>query len=142
MSRKFFVGGNFKMNPSSRELKKGIVKILNEADVDPNTGDCAILSLFLHSLVLISRLEVVIAPPTLYIIPLAEVLRKDFKVAAQNAYIKTSGAFTGETRSDPYSITSIYSDLTQRSLKCSPAQLADANVPFVILGRFSWSIGR
>jgi len=82
------------MNPSSRELKKGIVKILNEADVDPNT-------------------EVVIAPPTLYIIPLAEVLRKDFKVAAQNAYIKTSGAFTGET---------------------SPAQLADANVPFVILG--------
>jgi len=82
------------MNPTSKEEKKKIIKILNDADVDPNT-------------------EVVIAPPTLYIIPLVEVLRKDFKVAAQNAYIKTSGAFTGET---------------------SPTQLADAQVPYVILG--------
>jgi len=82
------------MNPATREQKKSIVKILNEADVDPNT-------------------EVVIAPPTLYILPLAESLRKDFKVAAQNAYIKASGAFTGEI---------------------SPAQLADAQIPYVILG--------
>jgi hypothetical protein len=35
----------------------------------------------------------------LYILSLADILRKDFKVAAQNAYIKTSGAFTGEIRS-------------------------------------------
>jgi len=82
------------MNPTSREQKENIVKILNDADVDPNT-------------------EVVIAPPSLYILPLANILRKDFKVAAQNAYIKTSGAFTGEI---------------------SPAQLVDAEVPYVILG--------
>ena len=42
--------------------------------------------------------EVVIAPPALYIIPLKELLRGDFKVAAQNCYIKSSGAFTGEIR--------------------------------------------
>jgi len=82
------------MNPATREQKKAIVKIINDADVDPNT-------------------EVVIAPPALYILPLADSLRKDFKVAAQNAYIKTSGAFTGEI---------------------SPAQLADAQIPYVILG--------
>jgi len=82
------------MNPTTREQKKNIVEILNKADVDPNT-------------------EVVIAPPALYIIPLAEALRKDFKVAAQNTYIKTSGAFTGEI---------------------SPLQLADAQIPYVILG--------
>lgn len=126
------------MNPASREEKKAIVKILNDADVDPDVGDCAILSLFLRRFVALTpRLEVVIAPPALYIIPLAEVLRKDFKVAAQNAYIKTSGAFTGETRSDSHSITSVYSDLTQKLLECSPAQLADAQVPYVILGGFS-----
>ena len=39
-----------------------------------------------------------IAPPALYIIPLKELLRGDFKIAAQNCYIKTSGAFTGEIR--------------------------------------------
>jgi len=35
------------MNPSSREQKKSIVKILNEADVDPTTGDCTVLPPFL-----------------------------------------------------------------------------------------------
>jgi triosephosphate isomerase (TIM) len=138
MSRKFFVGGNFKMNPTTREQKKNIVEILNKADVDPNTGDCAILSLFFYLtfVALTPRSEVVIAPPALYIIPLAEALRKDFKVAAQNAYIKTSGAFTGEIRSDSLSITPVYSDLTQKSLNRSPVQLADAQIPYVILGKF------
>jgi triosephosphate isomerase len=48
MSRRFFVGGNFKMNPATRDEKKNIVEVLNEADVDPNTGDRAILNLFLR----------------------------------------------------------------------------------------------
>lgn len=94
------------MNPATREEKKRIVKILNDADVDPKTGDCAILSLYVHYFVRLTPcLEVVIAPPTLYIVALTETLRSDFKVAAQNAYIKASGAFTGETRSDSRSIT-------------------------------------
>ncbi|KAI0701688.1 triose phosphate isomerase [Earliella scabrosa] len=94
MARQFFVGGNFKMNPISREQKRTLVKVLNDANVDQNV-------------------EVVIAPPALYIIPLKELLRGDFKIAAQNCYIKTSGAFTGEI---------------------SPAQLVDAGIPYVILG--------
>ena len=42
--------------------------------------------------------EVVIAPPALYVIPVAEQVRKEIKVAAQNCYVKTSGAYTGEIR--------------------------------------------
>ncbi|KAI0765040.1 triose phosphate isomerase [Fomes fomentarius] len=93
MPRQFFVGGNFKLNPISRDQKKALVKVLNEADVDQNVG-CDIA-------------------PALYLIAVKESLRGDFKVAAQNSYLKTSGAFTGEI---------------------SPAQLADAGIPYVILG--------
>ncbi|KAI0731667.1 Triosephosphate isomerase, partial [Fomitopsis betulina] len=94
MARQFFVGGNFKMNPATREAKKSLVKTLNEATLDPNV-------------------EVVIAPPAIYLLAVQDILRKDVKVSAQNAYFKPSGAFTGEI---------------------SPAQLADAQVPYVILG--------
>ena len=38
------------MNPTTREQKKNIVKILNEADVDPETGDSAILPIFFATL--------------------------------------------------------------------------------------------
>ncbi|KAI6102508.1 Triosephosphate isomerase [Pisolithus croceorrhizus] len=46
-------------------------------------------------------------------LPLKDIVRNDIKVSAQNCYYKTSGAYTGEI---------------------SPAQLADAGVPYVILG--------
>jgi triosephosphate isomerase len=38
MPRQFFVGGNFKMNPCSQAEKIALVKVLNEADLDPSTG--------------------------------------------------------------------------------------------------------
>lgn len=57
--------------------------------------------------------EVVIAPPSLYLISVLEEVRKEVKVAAQNCYLKPNGAFTGEV---------------------SPAQLKDAGVPYVVLG--------
>lgn len=57
--------------------------------------------------------EVVIAPPSLYLIPLKEHIRPEVAVAAQNAYVSLSGAFTGEI---------------------SPNQLVDAKIPWVILG--------
>lgn len=60
-----------------------------------------------------ARSEVVIAPPSLYLIPLKEHLRSDVAVAAQNAYVTLSGAYTGEI---------------------SPSQLVDAGIPWVILG--------
>ena len=43
-------------------------------------------------------IEVALAPPSLYLIPLLESIRKDIKVAAQNCYTKSSGAYTGEIR--------------------------------------------
>jgi hypothetical protein len=39
MSRQFFVGGNFKMNPNTREQKAAITQILNNAQLDPSTGN-------------------------------------------------------------------------------------------------------
>jgi len=82
------------MNPITREAKFALVKTLNEAKLDPNT-------------------EVVIAPPMLYVLPLADIIRKDIQVAAQNCYFKESGAFTGEI---------------------SPRMLHDACIPYVIIG--------
>jgi len=82
------------MNPCSQEEKIALVKVLNEADLDPST-------------------EVILAPPSLYLIPLLETVRKDIKVAAQNSYTKSSGAYTGEI---------------------SPTQLKNAGIPYVILG--------
>ncbi|KAL1996213.1 hypothetical protein VTN49DRAFT_265 [Thermomyces lanuginosus] len=76
MPRKFFVGGNFKMNGVTDSIKS-IIDNLNAASRDPNT-------------------EVVIAPPALYL-PLARQLADaSISVAAQNVYDKPNGAFTGE----------------------------------------------
>ena len=76
--------------------------------------------------------EVVVAPPSIYLIPVAELVRKEIQVAAQNCYIKLTGAFTGEIRSVPF----FYSQnlLTYPANVISPAQLADAGIPYVILG--------
>jgi len=54
-----------------------IVENLNKAQLDPNT-------------------EVVIAPPSLYLLLTREHLRKGIEVAAQNIFDKPNGAFTGE----------------------------------------------
>jgi len=77
MSRRFFVGGNFKLNPATRDAKLSLIEGLNKADLDRDT-------------------EVVIAPPAIYLIPVKEIVRKEIQVAAQNCYFKESGAFTGE----------------------------------------------
>ncbi|KAI9830506.1 MAG: triosephosphate isomerase [Phylliscum demangeonii] len=76
MSRRFFVGGNFKMNGSVSTITN-IVHCLNKAKLDP-------------------KVDVVIAPPTLYLLLAREHLRKEIQVAAQNVFDKPNGAFTGE----------------------------------------------
>ncbi|KAL2017675.1 hypothetical protein VTK56DRAFT_1835 [Thermocarpiscus australiensis] len=76
MARKFFVGGNFKMN-GTKESILSIVKNLNEAQLDPNA-------------------EVVIAPPALYLQLARQHLTPAIGVAAQNVYDKPNGAYTGE----------------------------------------------
>ncbi|GAB1320223.1 triosephosphate isomerase [Madurella fahalii] len=94
MARKFFVGGNFKMN-GTKESIKSIVKNLNEAQLDPNV-------------------EVVIAPPALYLQLARDQLTKaGVEVSAQNVYDKPNGAFTGEI---------------------SVSQLKDSNIHWTILG--------
>ncbi|KAI9796090.1 MAG: triosephosphate isomerase [Piccolia ochrophora] len=76
MPRKFFVGGNFKMNGSVSSTKS-IIDNLNNAKLDPNT-------------------EVVIAPSSLYLLLARDHLRKGLEVAAQNVFDRPNGAFTGE----------------------------------------------
>ncbi|MCJ1363584.1 triosephosphate isomerase [Acarospora aff. strigata] len=80
MTRQFFVGGNFKMNGSVKTITE-IVQRLNDAKLDEKT-------------------EVVIAPPSLYLLLCREHLRKGIEVAAQNVFDKPNGAFTGEISVD------------------------------------------
>lgn len=93
MARKFFVGGNFKMNGTLESLK-ALVSSLDDAKLDPNT-------------------EVVIAPPSLFLLPVKQHLNSEVAVAAQNGYHEKFGAFTGEI---------------------SFHQLADVHIPWVIVG--------
>ncbi|WWC71721.1 triose-phosphate isomerase [Kwoniella pini CBS 10737] len=93
VARKFFVGGNFKMNGSLKEIET-IIERINEAKFD-------------------GEVELVVAPPALYLLKIQEELKPPAQVSAQNSYTEKSGAFTGEI---------------------SPNQLKDANVHWVILG--------
>jgi triosephosphate isomerase len=76
MARKFFVGGNFKMNGSISSIKE-IVNNLNNASLDPDV-------------------EVVVSPPAIYLHLVRENLNKNIEVAAQNVFHKGNGAYTGE----------------------------------------------
>ncbi|KAI9678596.1 MAG: triosephosphate isomerase [Caeruleum heppii] len=80
MARQFFVGGNFKMNGSAKTIKS-IIDNINNASLDATT-------------------EVVIAPPSLYLLLAREYLREGLEVAAQNVFDKPNGAFTGEISVD------------------------------------------
>jgi len=94
MSRKFFVGGNWKMNPTTLEEASKLVNKLNEESSDKNV-------------------DIIVAPPSVFLQSVRKTLRTDFHVAAQNTYIKDSGAFTGEI---------------------SPPMLKSIGVEWVILG--------
>ncbi|KAF8564981.1 hypothetical protein P879_09406 [Paragonimus westermani] len=74
--RKFFVGGNWKMN-GSKEANDKLIHTLSSAEIDPDT-------------------EVVVAPPSVFLMDVRDKLDHRFHVAAQNCYKVPSGAFTGE----------------------------------------------
>jgi len=74
--RKFFVGGNWKMNGNKASID-GIIKFLNEGGVNPNT-------------------EVVVSPSTCYLDYVRQHLNPAIGVAAQNCYKVEKGAFTGD----------------------------------------------
>lgn len=75
MTRKFFVGGNWKMN-GSQATNKGLVEALNSVKFD--------------------NVEVVVSPPFIYLDAVRKALRPEIELAAQNIHTEKSGAFTGE----------------------------------------------
>nr|CAG4641138.1 EOG090X0BSC [Eulimnadia texana] len=76
MSRKFFVGGNWKMNGNKKEID-GIIDFLSKGPLDANT-------------------EVVCGVPTPYLEYARQKLPETVGIAAQNCYKVAKGAFTGE----------------------------------------------
>jgi len=76
--RKFFVGGNFKMNGNLESLT-AIADRLNSSELDANV-------------------EVVIAPPACYLASLSSQLaqKENVNVSAENVHQAAKGAFTGE----------------------------------------------
>jgi len=76
MGRKFFVAANHKMNGTIASVKS-LIQVLNDASLDPNT-------------------EVVVAPPSIFLLLARELLKSNIAVAAQNTSDKDNGAFTGE----------------------------------------------
>ena len=94
MARTFFVGGNFKLNGTKQSIKE-IVERLNAASIPENV-------------------EVVLCPPAVYLDYTHSLITKpQIAVGAQNAYVKASGAYTGEN---------------------SVAEIADCGAKWVILG--------
>jgi len=81
MSRRFFVGGNWKCNPTTKQAVSDLVKGLNDAKTT-------------------SGAEVVVATPSVYLDHVHQQLRKDYSVAAQNIYTEPKGAFTGEVSTE------------------------------------------
>jgi len=75
-NRKFFVGGNWKMNGDKKSIDE-IVEFLSSGQLNSST-------------------DVVCAPPACYLQYSREKLPSNVQVAAQNCYVQNSGAFTGE----------------------------------------------
>jgi triosephosphate isomerase len=80
-SRKFIVGGNWKANGSPDDVKK-LVEALNAAKPEVDTS---------------KDVEVVCAPPMVYLSTVKDSLRADYAVSAQNMWNQGLGAWTGET---------------------------------------------
>ncbi|KRX56776.1 Triosephosphate isomerase [Trichinella nativa] len=75
-SRKFFVGGNWKMNGDSKSIEE-YIKLLNDNTLPGNV-------------------EIVIAPPFVYLERIRKQLKPAVGLSAQNCYKVEKGAFTGE----------------------------------------------
>jgi triosephosphate isomerase len=82
MAREFFVGGNWKCNGTTEDIKK-IVTTLNEGQVpSPDV------------------VEVVVSPPFVYLTLVKSLLKPEFQIAAQNCWVKKGGAYTGEVSAE------------------------------------------
>jgi triosephosphate isomerase len=90
---KFFVGGNWKCNGTHASVEK-LVSELNDGSVP-------------------SDIDVVVAPPFIFLDWVRANIKSEYQVAAQNCWVKSDGAFTGEI---------------------SAEMLMDTHVPWVITG--------
>jgi len=77
MPRKFLVGGNWKMNPTSRGFIDDYAEKINTATLNDDV-------------------EVVIAPPAIYVDYTRVHLKPRFQLSIQNCHDVEKGAFTGE----------------------------------------------
>jgi triosephosphate isomerase len=77
MSRRFFVGGNWKANPKTKEEATSLINTLNAAEI-------------------VAPVEVVVASPAIFLPLVKQSLRPDWGVSAQNIFTEPNGAFTGE----------------------------------------------
>ncbi|KAG1339294.1 Triosephosphate isomerase, cytosolic [Cocos nucifera] len=114
MGRKFFVGGNWKCNGTSEEVKK-IVSTLNDGQVPSS-----------------DVVEVVISPPFVFLPLVKSLLRPDFHVAAQNCWVKKGGAFTGENGTSE-EVKKIVSTLNDGQVPSSDVVEVVISPPFVFL---------
>jgi len=80
MSRIFFVGGNWKCNGNKTSINS-LVKELNEEKFQANV-------------------EIIVAPPTIYLNQVSSIVKPEIKVSAQNCHYEGKGAFTGEISAD------------------------------------------
>ncbi|EDQ90422.1 uncharacterized protein MONBRDRAFT_24180 [Monosiga brevicollis MX1] len=80
MGRRFFVGGNWKLNGSRASIQE-LLEAWGKADLDKSV-------------------EVVISPPAVYADFLRANMPAEFGLALQNVYKEGSGAFTGENSAD------------------------------------------
>ena len=111
--RKFFVGGNWKMNGTKKEID-GIIDFMTAGPLDPNTGITSdSLKGDAERVIIIKLAEVVCGVPAIYLDYAQQKLPASIGVAAQNCYKVAKGAFTGEI---------------------SPAMIKDIGVNWVILG--------
>jgi triosephosphate isomerase (TIM) len=96
-SRRFFVGGNWKMNCSKTILDNVNETLSKTVDTDGRSMTRRTKQSIVVLLVDVS-VEIVCAPPALFIKDFLSSKPGHVQVAAQNCYHAKDGAFTGEIR--------------------------------------------
>ena len=77
--RKFFIGGNFKSNGTLDTLRDLTEGVLNRITVD-----------------FASKVDVIVAPTSIHLGFMKQILKPEIQVSAQNTSLTPQGAFTGE----------------------------------------------
>ncbi len=91
MSRKFFVGGNWKMN-GDKVMVENLLHTLGSAQLPDNVGMVEVY------FIVVPYLDIVCGAPFIYLTEALSKAPPKVKIAAQNCYKTAKGAFTGEIR--------------------------------------------